>query len=273
MNIGDVAGLALLNLPYTWIGIVKSEDLTEIWCYDQQTGKTEKQKTKLKQIWLRAHCNFDTDTSQFSYSPDGINFYNLGEKSVMVYQLRTFQGVRYALFNYSTTGKEGGYADFNSFKLQEPRPNGLTKPVPYNQVITLTNLGDNTVLVNWRNFLRPVPASDRLTGGNMSHFRVLDRGKGRIALQSVADSGFVTVKGLGGMAEVRIEKEDQGEASTFQWQDMLRGDLMLMSLKTHRYLFVDPNARSLCSADAPGTRPDRKDGACFVWKKVTEGNK
>jgi xylan 1,4-beta-xylosidase len=52
----------------------------------------------------------------------------------------------------------------------------------------------------------------------------------------------------------------------FQWQDMLRGDLMLMSLKTNRYLFADPNALSLCSADSPGARPDRKEGSCFVWK-------
>jgi xylan 1,4-beta-xylosidase len=69
------------------------------------------------------------------------------------------------------------------------------------------------------------------------------------------------------MSEVRIEKDDKGDASTFQWQDMLRGDVMLMSLKTHRYLFVDPNAGSLCSADSPGTKPDRKDGSCFVWFK------
>ena len=67
------------------------------------------------------------------------------------------------------------------------------------------------------------------------------------------------------MAEVRIEKEEKGEASQFQWQDMLRGDLMLMSLYTHKYLFADPHAKSLCSADAPGARPDRKDGACFSW--------
>jgi xylan 1,4-beta-xylosidase len=76
------------------------------------------------------------------------------------------------------------------------------------------------------------------------------------------------VKGLGGMAEVRIEKEEKGEASLFQWQDMLRGDLMLMSLATHKYLFADPNARSLTSADAAGARPDRKDGSCFTWQII-----
>jgi len=188
----------------------------------------------------------------------------------MPYQLRTFQGVRYALFNYNTKGKEGGYADFNSFEVIEPRCKGLTRPIPYNQIITLNSIADNTVLVNWRNHVRPVEINGKTAAGDASHFRILDRGNGRIALQSVATGGYVTVKGEGGMAEVRIETEDKGEASTFQWQDMLKGDLMLMSIYTHRYLFADPNARSLCSADAPGTRPDRKDGSCFVWNIVEE---
>jgi len=118
--------------------------------------------------------------------------------------------------------------------------------------------------------LRPVSRTEPFAKEQLSHFRVLDRGNGRIALQSVQDGGFVTVKGMGGMAEVRIEATEQGEASLFQWQDMLRGDLMLMSLLTHRYLFVDPKAKSLCSADTQGTRPDRKDGSCFVWKLVSE---
>jgi xylan 1,4-beta-xylosidase len=129
-------------------------------------------------------------------------------------------------------------------------------------------LADSTVLVNWKDFVRPVSINAPFAEGKASRFRVLDRGNGRIALQSLVDSGFVTVKGLGGMAEVRIEKEEKGDASVFQWQDMLRGDLMLMSLATHKYLFADPNARSLVSADAAGARPDRKDGSCFAWQIV-----
>jgi len=126
------------------------------------------------------------------------------------------------------------------------------------------------VLVNWKDFVRPVPAGNKLAQGNARLFRVIDKGNGRVALQSVADNGFVTVKGMGVMAEVRIEKEEKGEASQFQWQDMYHGELMLHSLYTHRYLFADPHAGSLCSADAPGTQPDRKDGACFSWTIVEQ---
>lgn len=266
MKPGDVAGLGLLNLPYAWIGIAREAAGFEIQQFDQQTGKPATVKLNSAHIWLRADCNFETEKARFSYSTDGSNFTSLGDEYTMVFQLRTFQGVRYCLFNYNTLGKEGGYADFDSFIVDEPRPHGLTKPIPYGKLITLTSLADSTVLVNWKGFLRPVAANDKLAQGNNRKFRVVDKGNGRIALQSVVDNGWVTVKGAGGMAEIRIEQQERGDAAVFQWQDMLRGDLMLMSLTTHRYLFADPHAKSLCSADAPGTRPDRKDGACFAWK-------
>ncbi len=267
---GDMAGLGLLNLPYAWIGVHKNKDVVELQQWNQQTGKLYREKINGNRIWLRVHCNFDTEKASFSYSTNGSDYKATGDTAIMVFQLRTFQGVRFALFNYNTNGAEGGYADFNNFIVQEPRYRPLTKPIPYNKTIILISLADSTVLVNWKDFVRPVPHQSALATGSAAQFQVLDRGNGRIALQSVTDSGFVTVKGLGGMAEVRIEKAENGNASLFQWQDMLQGDFMFQSLATHRYLFADPYARSLAAADAPGTRPDRKDGSCFVWKLAGE---
>lgn len=266
LQAGDQAGLALLNLPYAWIGVNKNGSQTEVKQFDQQSGTVTTEKINTPRVWLRVHCNFDTEKALFSYSTDGKTFKPLGDTTIMVFQLRTFQGVRFSLFNYNNTGVEGGFADFNSFTVDEPRASGLTRPIPYGKSIILTSLADSTVLVNWKNFVRPVAVNSPFVKGNAGQFRVLDRGNGRIALQSLQDGGFVVVKGLGGMAEVRIEKEEKGLASLFQWQDMLKGDLMLMSLATHRYLFVDPNQLSLSSADSPGTRPDRKDGSCFKWE-------
>ena len=265
---GDIAGLALLNLPYAWIGVVKEKKAHKIQFYNQQEQKTLNVELKQKEIWFRAHCDFDTDIGILSYSLDGKIFTDIGGEIIMPYQLRTFQGVRYALFNYNVNGNEGGYADFDSFELIEPKCKGLTRPIPYDKIIKLTSLADSSVLVNWRNHVRPVGKTSKFVHDRADCFKVLDRGNGRIALQSVKSGGIVTVKGLAGLAEVRIEKEDQGEASTFQWIDMLQDDLMLMSLQSHRYLFVDAQQRSHCSADAPGARPDRKGGACFSWEIV-----
>jgi beta-xylosidase len=267
---GDIAGLALLNYPYGWIGISLNKKEFEIQQYNQATKQTQREKVNTPKIWLRVHCNFDTEIARFSFSTDGKIFKPIGEDFIMVFQLKTFQGVRFALFNYNETGIEGGIAAFNLFDVNEPRSSGLTQPIPYGEYIRLTNLGDSSVLVNWKNFLRPINASNTLAKGESSLFKIIDKGQGRIALQSKIGGGFVTINGIGQMSDVRIEKEDMGEASTFQWQDMLQGDLMLMSLKTHRYLFVDPNAGSLCSANSPGARPDRKEGSCFAWKIVAK---
>jgi beta-xylosidase len=265
---GDVAGLALLNYPYAWIGITHDNGEYEVQQFDQRTNQLQNKKNDAARIWLRVHCDLDSEFAWFSYSTDGEIFQPMGEKFIMAFQLKTFQGVRFALFNYNVKGVEGGIAAFDAFDVNEPRPYGLTKPIPYGETITFTDLADSTVLVNWKNFLRPVSISHQLAKSAASHFEIIDKGNGRIALQSEVGGGFVSVTGNGGMSEVRIEKDDKGDASTFQWQDMLRGDLMLMSLKTHRYLFVDPFAGSLCSADSPGARPDRKDGSCFVWTKA-----
>lgn len=40
---------------------------------------------------------FDCDMAQFSYSLDGHTFINIGDSVCMPYQLKTFQGTRYAL--------------------------------------------------------------------------------------------------------------------------------------------------------------------------------
>lgn len=267
---GDIAGLALLNLPYAWIGIIKKEGKNILRFYNQQENKIIDTGIDQNTIWLQAHCNFDADIGKLRYSLDGKNYWEIGRDILLPYQLRTFQGVRYALFNFNSEGKEGGYADFNWFKVDEPRCRGLMHKIPHNVIIQLQSVADSTLLVNWKNFLRPVGIDSRLAEGNSSEFKVLDRGQGRIALQSVATGGYVTVKGKGGMAEVRIEKTDQGNASTFQWIEMINGDLMLMSLYNHRYLKVDPRAGSLCAADARGARPDHQAGACFAWQVKEE---
>ena len=160
---GDVVGLGLLNLPYAWIGVARKADGFEIQQLDQQSGKLATAKLNGTHIWYRTNCNFDTEKAIFSYSTDGINYNRLGDEFIMIFQGRTFQGVRYSLFNFNTHNREGGYVDFNSFIVDEPRAHGLTKPIPYGKLITLTSLADSTILVNWKGFVRPVAANDKLT--------------------------------------------------------------------------------------------------------------
>ena len=100
-------------------------------------------------------------------------------------------------------------------------------------------------------------------------FRVHDRGQGRVALEAMDGSGFITVVGLGLSGDVRLCKQET-DGSLFQWQDMLRGQCMLLSLKNHRYVAIDPHTGEPYSAESPGARPDRKDGAVFTWREAAE---
>jgi hypothetical protein len=77
---------------------------------------------------------------------------------------------------------------------------------------------------------------------------------------------LVTVTGAGEAGDVKLERIDRGAAATFQWQQMESGDIMLLSLATHRYLAVESQAGNLASAEARGAEPDRGNGAAFEWR-------
>lgn len=258
---GDVAGLALLNLPYAWIAVSRDGGGYLLEQFDQTTGKSARERIPTPRVWLRVHCDFDTEIARFSYSANGREFTPAGGDFTTVFQLKTFQGVRFALFHYNTAGAPGGQADFNAFTVVEPRPRGLTRPIPLSRFIILTDRASGNVLQVSGGKLRSAAAADSAT-----LFRVVDRGRGRIALQTAAGQ-YVSVAGKGNAGEVTVTRGKPGDAETFQWVDLQRGETLLMSLATHRYLVAPPNPGSV-SADHPGPAPNRKDGSCFLWRVV-----
>ncbi len=63
---------------------------------------------------------------------------------------------------------------------------------------------------------------------------------------------------------VSLRRGTADDAGTFQWLETFDGDLVLMSLSTHRYLRMDTAGRLL--ADSPGPRPDGQDGGRWRWR-------
>lgn len=263
MQPGDLAGLAILNLPYGWIGVRRDANGTSLVWFDQTGGNTKSLPVTAGRIWLRTHCDFEKEQASFSYSLDGLTYQEFGDKLTLVFQLKTFQGARFALFNYNELGKDGGHADFDAFEVAEPRANGQRNPIPLGRTVTLSSLRDGSVLTAWNGLLRAAPAT--VGDPTLRHFRVLDRGRGRIALQSVANGAYVSVTGQGMTGDLRLVAADPGEAADFQWQQMESGDFMLLSVTTHRHLCIEPQANGLLSAQAPGATPDRRNGASFRW--------
>jgi xylan 1,4-beta-xylosidase len=269
LKAGDNAGLALLNMPFASIGVVKDEKGFILRFYDQYMNKTiDKQLTSGK-ISLRASGNYDEDIAQLSYSIDGNTFVNIGDSIRLPYQLKTFQGTRYALYAFNENGKEGGYADFDDFKVFEPMAD-RSKNIPLEKTITLTNLADNShVWANPHGMMYSAAQGSAEFNGPGCKFRIHNKGKGRLTLEALNGTGFLTVVGIGLASDVRLTKEES-DGSIFQWQDLLYNQCMLLSLKTNRYLGLNPGTGGPYSADRQGVLPGRKDGTVLTWKIAGE---
>jgi beta-xylosidase len=265
---GDTAGLALLNSPYAWIGLVKSSEGLTLRMFDQTAYKTNDTSFHAAHIWFRVACNFDTEEAIFSWSADGITFTSLGDPFTMAFQLITFQGVRLALFNYNSSEKTGGYADFDNFNVDEPRARGIERMIPVGKTITLTSGADGSLLsIDTQTMsLINVAADQARASGKNEQFRIVELGKGRVALKA-ANGRFVSA------SEDEVTLKDladkmPGNAESFQWVNLMRGDTMLMSLLNHRYVATTPDKPGRVTVTATGPRPDRKSGACFKWKEI-----
>ncbi|NIA52849.1 glycosyl hydrolase 43 family protein [Massilia sp. TW-1] len=237
---GDVAGLALLNLPYATLGVEKTATGLQLALYDQARDRTVRVPLPAlaTRVMLRADCDFLTEQARFSWSVDGRAFTPIGEPFTMVFQLKTFQGVRYALFNYNQAGKAGGYADFDSIDVYQPNPHGLMRAIPAGRRIQLAAFP---------------------SGRKVASYRVKDMGLGRVALQSGAAWASVDAGG-----RVGARNGQPGNAESFQWVETPTGELVLMSLVTNRFLRVDPVSHAM-RADSPGPVPDGSDGVRFTW--------
>lgn len=69
-------------------------------------------------VYLRAQCDYTTDTAFFFYSIDGKNWKQLGRGFRMVFSTDHFTGNRFAIFNYSTA-TAGGYVDIDWFHFKK----------------------------------------------------------------------------------------------------------------------------------------------------------
>jgi beta-xylosidase len=122
MNDGDVAGLALLQKQYGFVGVKSAGGNKSIVMVKVKSGTpVELQQVPLTQdvVHLRADCDFNelADTARFSYSLDGKSWVRIGEELKMVYTLPHFMGYRFGLFNYATQ-TAGGFVDFDYFRIE-----------------------------------------------------------------------------------------------------------------------------------------------------------
>jgi hypothetical protein len=265
MKDGDVAGLGNINVPCSWIGIVKTGKGITLRCFEQLTNDTVDQAVTLPQgkIWLRCMGDYDNDQAQYAYSTDGVNFQTLGRMMPLSYQLLSFQGSRHALFAFNKNGKNGGYAEFDNFTVDEPCAN-RTGNIPYGKTFRIINKATgNPAIALKHGLLHDTHPGDK---SEETKFTIDDRGCGIIALKC-ADGRYIKVFGEGLPGDVRFTT-DPLEAETFMWQDYLDHDFMLLSLRNHRYIGKSPTTGSPYSMDFTGADPARRNGAVLHWEEV-----
>ena len=126
MQEGDVAGLAVFQNPYSFIG-VKMENGKK-YLYSERCTFNNQELNKVQSlkgsevtsnvIYLLADVNFYTNKCQYYYSYDNTKWKRWGVTMTMGYTLDHFVGQRFYLFNYATKHL-GGYVDFDWFTTEK----------------------------------------------------------------------------------------------------------------------------------------------------------
>ena len=261
---GDVCGLGNINVPCSWIGIVKQGKELTLRCFEQLTNDTIDTAVALPEgrIWLRSVGDYDNDKAQYAYSTDGKTFHLLGRNMPLSYQLISFQGSRHALFAFNVKGKKGGYAEFDNFIVEEPMAD-RSQNIPYGKTIRIINKATgHPAIALPHGLLYDTNVSDK---SKQTLFRVIGE-NGRVMLQCV-DGRYVKVFGEGLPGDVRFTT-NRDEAEVFLWQDYLDHDFMLLSLKNHRYMGMSPTTGSPYSMDFAGPDPARRNGSVLKWEEV-----
>lgn len=262
---GDVAGLGNINVPCSWLGLVKEGKELTLRCFEQLTNDTIDTKVELPKgkIWLRSIGDYDNDQAQYAYSTDGTTFHTLGRMMPLSYQLITFQGSRHALFAFNIKGKNGGYAEFDNFTVDEPTAD-RSKNIPFGKTFRIINKATNRPAICLpHGLLYDTHANDK---NERTQFQLVDRGNGMVALKCF-DGQYIKVYGEGIPGDVRFTN-DAKEAEVFLWQDYLNQDFMLYSVRNHRYIGKSPTTGSPYSMDFDGPDPARRNGSVLRWEEI-----
>lgn len=269
MKDGDVAGIGNINVPCSWLGVVKEGNRLKLRCFEQLSNDTIDYDAlnimggngKMNKLYLRMVGDWDNNIMHYAVSGDGINFQQVGHKMKLSYQLVTFQGSRVSLFAFNKNKVEGGIAEFDNFTCQELDAD-RSKNIPLGKEIRIINLATGKPMhAQPHGLLYDTSEKDN---SMQTKFKVIDKGNGKVILQC-ADGRYIFSSGFGLPGDVRLTK-DESKAEVFMWQDYLNKEFMLMSMRTHTYIGKSPTTGSPYSMDYKGADPARRNGAVFRWE-------
>ncbi len=116
MKDGDIAGIAVLQEPYAYIGIKQNSGHKYIIMVND--GKLiDSVAIDASSFYLRTTASNASKKASFQYSIDNKRFKPLGNELTMHFSLKIFTGNKFCLFNYATK-KSGGYVDVDWFRVE-----------------------------------------------------------------------------------------------------------------------------------------------------------
>lgn len=124
MQDGDVAGLAVFQDPYSWVGVKNVGGTRHLYVYRPAYDNNAEVNRDLGEltsdvVYLQARANFGTNKVIYYYSTDNSEYKRAGSSSFeMRYIISIFTGQRFYLFNYATK-QNGGYVDFDWFSTEQ----------------------------------------------------------------------------------------------------------------------------------------------------------
>ena len=115
MKDGDIAGLAIFQDPYAYIGVnMENGTKSLIMVNNGETIATVPMDGE--EVYIRTIASNSTGKASFEYSFDNIDYTALGNDLTMRFSLKVFTGNKFCLFNYATI-ETGGFVDFDWFRM------------------------------------------------------------------------------------------------------------------------------------------------------------
>ena len=103
---GDVAGLALFNRPYAWIGVSVDADGPALAYVTEEGGRvTRVPLARNARVAARRRATSSPSRRASATAPTARGSSRSAIRSELVFQLKTFQGVRYSLFAFGSGGR------------------------------------------------------------------------------------------------------------------------------------------------------------------------
>ncbi|MEP6683311.1 MAG: glycoside hydrolase 43 family protein, partial [Parafilimonas sp.] len=116
MHDGDIAGLAVFQDPYAYIGI--KQIANNKYVVMMNNDKTiDSVAINASTIYLKTIASNASGKANFQYSTDNKTFKVLGDDLMMRFSLKIFTGNKFCLFNYATK-VPGGYVDVDWFRVE-----------------------------------------------------------------------------------------------------------------------------------------------------------